>query len=109
MAARHQHLRHLSRRQVRACCFSARQRAAPCEGNRGFSFSTVSRYSQITGLSNSASPSSVTRHGTLDSGLAASRSGGEAWGLMVTRSICPSMPRAIAQASTLRTYGLVGE
>ena len=57
---------------------SARRHA---RGNSGSASPTLSRYSQITGLSNSASPSSVTRHGTFDSGLSASSSGGDACGL----------------------------
>ena len=92
-----------------ACCFSARQRAPPARGNIGSSSPTLSRNSQITGLSNSASPSTVTRQGTLDSGLAASRPAGDWCGLAGTRVICWSIPRAIAQAITLRTYGLEGE
>ena len=68
-----------------------------------------SRYSQITGLSNSASPSSVTRQGTRDSGLSATSASGEAWASVATRVIWPSRPCMIAQAMTLRTNGLVGE
>ena len=58
----------------------------------------------MTGLSNRATPSSVTRQGTFESGFCASSSAGEtARGWRATRSIWPSMPRAIAQAMTLRT------
>ena len=81
---------------------SARQRAGPGGGNSDPP-PTASRYSQMTGLSNSARPSSVTRHGTRDSGFAASRSGGEACGLVSMRVIWSETPQAKAQAMTLRT------
>ena len=83
--------------------FSARQRAAPCSGNIGDASPTLSRYSQITGLSNNASPSSVTSAGTLDSGLIATNSGRDALASVVTNSICLSISRVIAQARTFRT------
>ena len=63
----------------------------------------LSRYSQITGLSNSATPSSVTSAGTFDNGLMATNAGGDALASVVTSSIWPSMPRVMAQARTLRT------
>ena len=78
-------------------------------GNIGSASPRLSRYSQITGLSNSATPSSVTSAGTFDSGLIATNSGGEALALVGTSSIRPSISRVMAQARTLRTYGLVGE
>ena len=84
-----------------ACCFSTRQRAAPA-GNIDPP-PTASRYSQITGLSNTATPSSVTRHGTFDSGFIATSSAGEAWGLDGTFVIRLSAPVAIATAITFRT------
>ena len=56
--------------------FSARHRGAPCHGNSGSSSPRLSRYSQINWLPNSDNPSSVTRHGTFESGLSATRSGG---------------------------------
>ena len=58
-------------------------------------------YSQITGLSYSAMPPSPTSDGTLDSGLMTSRAGSVV--PILAFSICPSMPRAMAQAITLRT------
>jgi len=57
----------------------------------------------MTGLSNNANPSWVTRHGTLDSGLTASRSGGDSCGLVLIRVIWSKVPQAMAQAMTLRT------
>ncbi len=63
----------------------------------------------MTGLSNSATPSSVTSAGTFDNGLIATNSGSEAFASVATSSICPSISRMMAQARTLRTYGLVGE
>ena len=91
------------------CNFNARQRAAPRAGNSGNASPTVSRYSQINWLPNSDKPSSVTNAGTLDSGFCASRSAGEACGLLGVFSMRPSMPRMMAHAMTLRTYGLVPE
>ena len=52
-------------------------------------------------------PSSVIRVGTLDNGLKSSSAGSVV--PTFQRSICLSMPRAMAQAVTLRTYGLAGE
>src|SRR6266436_5344925 len=49
-------------------------------------------------------PSSVTRVGTLDSGLKSSSAGSVV--PTFQRSILASMPRAMAQALTLRTYAL---
>jgi hypothetical protein len=54
-------------------------------------------------------PSSVTNAGTLDSGLIATNAGSDVLGLVGTSSICRSISRVMAQARTLRTYGLVGE
>ena len=82
---------------------SARHRAAPCEGNIGSESPTLSRYSQITGLSNSATPSSVTSAGTLANGLIATNSGRDALASVGTSSIRASIPRVMAQARTLRT------
>ena len=59
-------------------------------------------YSQITGLSNNASPSSVTKVGIFDSGLFDTRSGGDTHGSVPTMVIWPSIPQAMAQAITLR-------
>src|SRR4051812_24212551 len=89
--------------------FSARQRAAPEAGNSAGASPMLSSTSQITGLSYSDEPSSVTRHGTFEVGLSARRSAGEACGLDECNWIRPSSPRVIAHAMTLRTYGLVAE
>ena len=84
-----------------ACCCSAFQRAGPAGGNSFGASPRLSRYSQITGLSYSAMPSSVMRVGTLDSGLCGARAGS----VVPIRqfSIRPSRPRATAQAETFRT------
>ena len=93
----------------KACRRRAVQRPAPSAGSSRGPVPSWSRYSQITGLSNNASPSTVIKAGTFDSGLAASNAGSEAWALVVTRSIWLSISRVIAQAMTLRTNGLVAE
>ena len=63
----------------------------------------------MTGLSNIATPSSVSRQGTLDSGLAAIRAGGDWVATVGISSICSATSRAMAQAITLRTNGLAAE
>jgi hypothetical protein len=87
-----------------ACSRSAAMRASPPAGGKsGAASPSPSRYSQMTGLSNSARPSSAIRQGTLDSGLSRTRSAGKACGLHATASISPSRRRAMAQAITFRT------
>ena len=78
------------------------RRRRPAGNSRGAS-PRLSRYSQITGLSKSAVPSSSISAGTLDSGFTPRSSGGDSCGLVATFSMRPSSPRAIAQAMTLRT------
>ncbi|MCY1224115.1 hypothetical protein D9M72_362600 [compost metagenome] len=86
------------------------QRAGPVAGNR-LPPCVVSRYSQITRLSNSAWPSSVRKVGTWPSGLVgrmrASRfTGPAALGSFSMRSATPS---SWATTMHLRTKGDAGE
>ena len=62
----------------------------------------LSRYSQITGLSYSTMPSSVTRVGIFESGLLAASTGSVV--PMLQSSTWLSMPRRMAQASAFRPY-----
>ncbi len=82
-----------------ACWRSAFQRAGPAAGNSLGASPTLSRYSQITGLSNSETPSSVTRVGTLFSGLNGVRPA-SAEPIIQSSNFTP---RLMAQAVALRT------
>jgi hypothetical protein len=57
-----------------ACWRSAVQRAGPAAGKYLRPLARLSRYSQMTGESNSTCPSSVARLGTFISGFSAARS-----------------------------------
>src|SRR3546814_2960049 len=71
---------------ARAAATNTLKRAEPAAGISAGALPRPSRYSAITGLSNTATPSSSTRQGTLPSGLLACNAAGSSIGLQTTSS-----------------------
>src|SRR5258707_13083767 len=90
-----------------ACWRSAFHRAAPDAGNSLPPPARLSRYSQITGESNSTCPSSVVRLGTFIKGFSGASDSFACTGLTVvgTSSTRSARPCSCATTMTLRTKG----
>src|SRR3546814_15703986 len=69
---------------ARAAATNTLKRAEPAAGISAGALPRPSRYSAITGLSNTATPSSSTRQGTLPSGLLACNEAGTSIGSQTT-------------------------
>src|SRR5258707_11438987 len=90
-----------------ACWRSAFHRAAPDAGNSLPPPARLSRYSQITGESNSTCPSSVVRLGTFIKGFSGASDSFACTGLTAvgTSSMRSARPCSCATTMTLRTKG----